>query len=41
MPGYPMQGGFDQSGLNDVIDPTRQSRLPGGYATQGQSVSAP
>ena len=33
--------GFDQSGLNDVIDPTRQSRLPGGYATQGQAVSAP
>ena len=41
MPGYPMQGGFDPSGLNDVIDPPRQSRLPGGYATQGQAVSAP
>ena len=33
--------GFDPSGLTDSIDPTRQSRLPGGYATQGQSVSAP
>ena len=33
--------GFDPSGLNDVVDPTRQSRLPGGYATQGQPVSAP
>ena len=33
--------GFDQSGLTDSIDPTRQSRLPGGYATQGQAVSAP
>ena len=33
--------GFDPSGLHDVIDPTRQSRLPGGYATQGQAVSAP
>ena len=44
MPGYPMQAGFDQSGLsmdNDLGDPRRQSRLPGGYATQGQSVSAP
>ena len=41
MPGY---GGVDQSGLsmyNDLGDPRRQSRLPGGYATQGQSVSAP
>lgn len=39
-----MQAGFDQSGLsmdNDLGDPRRQSRLPGGYATQGQSVSAP
>ena len=25
----------------DLGDPRRQSRLPGGYATQGQSVSAP
>ena len=33
--------GFDPSGLTDSIDPARQSRLPGGYATQGQSVSAP
>ena len=33
--------GFDPSGLTDSIDPTRQSRLPGGYATQGQAVSAP
>ena len=44
MPGYPMQAGFDQSGLsmdNDLGDPRRQSRLPGGYATQGQAVSAP
>ena len=41
MPGY---GGVDQSGLsmdNDLCDPRRQSRLPGGYATQGQAVSAP
>ena len=33
-----MQAGFDQSGLsmdNDLGDPRRQSRLPGGYATQG------
>ena len=39
-----MQAGFDQSGLsmdNDLGDPRRQSRLPGGYATQGQAVSAP
>jgi len=38
-----MQAGFDQSGLsmdNDLGDPRRQSRLPGGYATQGQAVSA-
>ena len=44
MPGYPMQAGFDQSGLsmnNDLGDPRRQSKLPGGYATQGQAVSAP
>ncbi len=33
--------GFDPSGLTDSIDPARQSRLPGGYATQGQAVSAP
>ena len=33
--------GFDPSGLHAVVDPTRQSRLPGGYATQGQAVSAP
>ena len=35
---------LDQSGLsmdNDLGDPRRQSRLPGGYATQGQAVSAP
>ena len=41
MPGY---AGFDQSGLqmsDDLGDPRRQSRLPGGYATQGQAVSAP
>ena len=39
-----MQAGFDQSGLQmggDLGDPRRQSKLPGGYATQGQSVSAP
>ena len=33
--------GFDPSGLADSIDPTRQSRLPGGYANQGVAVSAP
>ena len=36
--------GFDPSGLdmnNDLGDPRRQSKLPGGYATQGQAVSAP
>ena len=36
--------GFDQSGLQmspDLGDPRRQSKLPGGYATQGQAVSAP
>ena len=36
--------GFDQSGLqmtDDIGDPRRQSKLPGGYATQGQAVSAP
>ena len=41
MPGY---GGVDQSGLSmdtDLGDPRRQSKLPGGYATQGQAVSAP
>ena len=51
MPGYsmmPQQGqmsaGFDQSGLamdKDLGDPRRQMGLPGGYATQGQAVSAP
>ena len=44
MPGYPMQAGFDQSGLSmdsDLGDPRRQEGLPGGYATQGQAVSAP
>ena len=36
--------GFDQSALgmpHDLGDPRRQEGLPGGYATQGQSVSAP
>ena len=36
--------GFDPSGLGmpeDLGDPRRQSKLPGGYATQGQAVSAP
>ena len=36
--------GFDPSGLTmdeGLGDPRRQSKLPGGYATQGQSVSAP
>ena len=36
--------GFDPSGLGmpeDLGDPRRQSKLPGGYATKGQSVSAP
>ena len=36
--------GFDTSGLamsHDLGDPRRQEGLPGGYATQGQSVSAP
>ena len=35
--------GFDPSGLTmdeGLGDPRRQSKLPGGYATQGQSVSA-
>ena len=38
------QAGFDAQGLdmnNDLGDPRRQERLPGGYATQGQAVSAP
>ena len=38
------RAGFDPDGLgmsHDLGDPRRQSRLPGGYATQGQSVSAP
>ena len=36
-------GGFDQAGLDmeDLGDPRRQEGLPGGYATQGQAVSAP
>ena len=35
--------GFDPSGLNmdNLGDPRRQEGLPGGYATQGQAVSAP
>ena len=36
--------GFDPAGLGmseDIGDPRRQSKLPGGYATQGQAVSAP
>jgi len=35
--------GFDPSGLDmaDLGDPRRQEGLPGGYATQGQAVSAP
>ena len=36
--------GFDPSGFGmpeDLGDPRRQSKLPGGYATQGQAVSAP
>ena len=36
--------GFDPSGLTmdeGLGDPRRQSQLPGGYASQGQSVSAP
>ena len=35
--------GFDPSGLDmaNLGDPRRQEGLPGGYATQGQSVSAP
>ena len=35
--------GFDPSGfdMTDLGDPRRQSKLPGGYATQGQAVSAP
>ena len=35
--------GFDPSGfdMTDIGDPRRQSKLPGGYATQGQAVSAP
>ena len=40
MPG----AGFDPSGLDmgtELGDPRRQSKLPGGYAPQGQAVSAP
>ena len=35
--------GFDPAGLDmaDLSDPRRQEGLPGGYATQGQAVSAP
>ena len=35
--------GFDPSGfdMTDLGDPRRQSKLPGGYATQGQAVSSP
>jgi len=35
--------GFDPAGLDmaDLGDPRRQEGLPGGYATQGQAVSAP
>jgi hypothetical protein len=36
--------GFDAQGLDmdpALGDPRRQERLPGGYATQGQAVSAP
>ena len=36
--------GFDSQGLDmntDLGDPRRQEKLPGGYATQGQAVSAP
>ena len=36
--------GFDPQGLDmnaDLGDPRRQEKLPGGYATQGQAVSAP
>ena len=39
-----LNSGFDASGLGmsqDIGDPRRQSKLPGGYATQGQAVSAP
>lgn len=36
-------GGFDPAGLDmaNLGDPRRQEGLPGGYATQGQAVSAP
>ena len=40
----PFGGGFNSSYLDmatDLGDPRRQEKLPGGYATQGQSVSAP
>jgi len=35
--------GFDPAGLDmaNLGDPRRQEGLPGGYATQGQAVSAP
>jgi len=36
--------GYDPSGFGvgpDLGDPRRQEKLPGGYATQGQAVSAP
>ena len=39
----PFGGGFNSSYLDmsDLGDPRRQVKLPGGYATQGQAVSAP
>ena len=40
----PFGGGFNSSYLDmaqDLGDPRRQEKLPGGYATQGQAVSAP
>tara|TARA_R100001163_G_scaffold65663_1_gene63824 strand:- start:11 stop:412 length:402 start_codon:yes stop_codon:yes gene_type:complete len=40
----PFGGGFNSSYLGmatDLGDPRRQEKLPGGYATQGQAVSAP
>ena len=39
-----LNSGFDSAGLGmseDIGDPRSQSKLPGGYATQGQAVSAP
>ena len=40
----PFSGAFNSSYLDmsqDLGDPRRQEKLPGGYATQGQAVSAP